>query len=60
MGAIAALARNPRPHGCKKLSGKLRNTWRLRVGDYRLLYDIDDKARRVVLLDLGHRKQIYR
>ena len=57
---IQALAGNPRPQGCKMLSGRLKNVWRIRIGDYRLLYDSDDKAKKVVLLDLGHRRQIYR
>ena len=58
--AIKELASNPRPSGAKKLSGKLAGVWRVRIGDFRVLYDIDDKSKRVVLLDLGHRRQIYR
>ena len=57
---IKDLSLNQRPSGVKKLSGKLKDVWRLRIGDYRLLYDIDDKTKRVILLDLGHRQQIYR
>lgn len=58
--AIQSLADQPRPPGVKKLSGKLTGVWRIRIGDYRLLYDIDDKAGKVVLLNLDHRRQIYR
>ena len=57
---IAGLSLNPRPSGVKKLSGKLKDVWRLRIGDFRLLYDIDDKSKHIALLDLGHRRQIYR
>ncbi len=58
--AIQSLASNPRPSGVKMLSGRLKGIWRLRAGDYRLLYDIDDKAKKIILLELGHRRQIYR
>ena len=54
---IAALASNPRPAGCKKLTG--REGWRVRTGDYRIIYEIDDSKRSVVVLDIGHRKDIY-
>jgi mRNA interferase RelE/StbE len=58
--SIKSLSSNPRPPGVKKLGGKLKGVWRIRIGDYRLLYDIDDKSKEIFLLDLGHRKQIYR
>ena len=58
--AIKSLQSNPRPSGVKKLSGKLKGVWRLRIGDYRLLYDIDDKSKKITLLHLDHRRQIYR
>ena len=58
--AIKSLAANPRPSDTKKLAGKLQGTWRIRVGDYRILYDVDDKAKKVVILYIGHRRQIYR
>ena len=58
--AIQSLSQNPPPQGVKKLMGKLKGAWRIRIGDYRLLYDIDDKLKKVVLIDMGHRKQIYR
>jgi len=54
---ILALASNPRPSGCKKLTG--RDGWRIRSGDYRVIYEIDDNQRRVTILDIGHRKDVY-
>ncbi len=54
---IGALASNPRPSGCKKLTG--REGWRIRSGDYRIVYEIDDRQSRVTVLDVGHRKDIY-
>lgn len=55
--AIASLAENPRPTGCKKLTG--RNGWRIRIGNYRVIYEIDDSRREVTVLDIGHRRDIY-
>ena len=55
--SIVALAANPRPSGCKKLTG--REGWRVRTGDYRVVYDVDDGQKRVTVLDIGHRKDIY-
>jgi mRNA interferase RelE/StbE len=57
-GAIALLATNPRPPGCKPLVG--RPAWRVRVGDYRIIYTIDDRAVLIVVVNLGHRRDIYR
>ena len=54
---IAELAANPRPSGCKKLTG--REGWRVRSGDYRVIYEIDDGQKRVTILDVGNRKDIY-
>jgi len=58
--AIQNLSQNPRPHGTEKLKGKLKGAWRVRVGDYRILYDIHDDDRKVVILEIGHRREIYR
>ena len=55
--AIRLLAGNPRPPGCRKLVG--RDGWRIRVGDYRVIYQIDDSARTVLVLHVGHRRDIY-
>ena len=58
--AILALAANPRPSGCKLLKGRLGEGWRIRVGQYRILYRIDDEAREVRIFNIGHRREIYR
>lgn len=56
--AIRALAEEPRPPGCRKLSG--RDGWRIRVGDYRVLYEIEDASKVVTVLQVGHRRDVYR
>jgi len=56
--AIDQLAENPRPPGCRKMVG-LVNEWRIRVGSYRIIYTIDDKARQVLIHRVGHRRDIY-
>lgn len=56
--AIANLAKSPRPSGCKKLKG--RDGYRIRVGIYRILYDIFDIELIVDIVALGHRKDIYK
>ena len=56
--AIRNLATIPRPHGTRKLGGK--DAWRIRVGDYRILYEIDDGQLDILIVTLGHRKEIYR
>ena len=56
--AIAALAQTPRPAGCLKLSG--REAWRIRVGNYRVIYEIDDSRITVLVVDVGHRRDVYR
>lgn len=58
--AIKALGENPRPPGCKKLKGIQAESWRIRVGAYRILYLIDDGIRIVEVREVGHRKDIYR
>jgi len=55
--AIYTLADNPRPPGCKKLKG--RDGYRIRVGNYRIIYDIYDSELVVDIIALGHRKDIY-
>jgi mRNA interferase RelE/StbE len=55
---ILLLETNPRPIGAKKLQAF--DYYRIRMGDYRAVYSIDDKARLIKILDLGHRKDIYR
>ena len=56
---IKILAENPRPPGCKKLTGS-KHDWRIRVGEYRVLYEIDDKAHVVRVMGVRHRKDVYR
>ena len=58
--ALLNLEKEPRPAGSKKLAGKLKGFWRIRIGSYRAIYDVDDKKRVVVITDIGHRRQIYR
>lgn len=57
--SILALADNPRPNGCKKLTGS-KNIYRVRVGAYRIVYEIHDKIVTVFIFDVDHRKQVYR
>ena len=55
---ICALVQEPRPHGCNKLTG--RDGWRIRVGDYRVIYEIDDVHQTITILHIGHRRDVYR
>ncbi len=55
--AIRDLANIPRPAGCKKLTG--RSGWRIRVGDYRVIYEIDDDAQTITIMHVGHRRDVY-
>ena len=57
--AIQALAKNPRPAGCRKLTGT-DNDWRIRVGDYRVIYEIADDIRVVRVNRARHRREVYR
>jgi mRNA interferase RelE/StbE len=56
---IRALAENPRPLGCRKLTGS-KNDWRIRIGDYRVLYEIDEKVKAVRIMRVRHRREVYR
>ena len=55
---ILALAFNPRPAGCKKLKG-YKDQWRVRVGDWRVVYIIDDTAKLVSVTRIAHRREVY-
>lgn len=57
--AIQALASNPRPVGCRKLAGSSHD-WRIRVGDYRVIYEIGDEIRIVRVNRVRHRREVYR
>ncbi len=58
--AIVALADEPRPHGCKKLVGSGHDDWRVRVGEYRIVYEINDPGGRVTIMRVAHRREVYR
>ena len=56
--AILSLAEEPRPIGCKKLTA--RQGWRIRASDYRILYEINDAQRTILVMHIGHRRDVYR
>lgn len=58
ISALHALADDPRPHGVKKLKG-YRDYWRIRVGDYRIIYTIQDDRLLVIVIRIGHRREVY-
>jgi mRNA interferase RelE/StbE len=55
---INVLSKNPRPHGCKKLSADQK--YRVRCGNYRILYSIEDEILTVFIVKVRHRKDVYR
>ena len=57
--AIRALADDPRPPGCRKISGS-RSDWRIRIGILRVIYEIDDEAREARIMRIRHRREAYR
>lgn len=57
--AIVALAETPRPPGCRKLTG-YEDVFRIRVGRYRILYSIEEDRVLVIVLKVGHRRDVYR
>ncbi|CED90770.1 type II toxin-antitoxin system RelE family toxin [Actinomyces succiniciruminis] len=56
---VELLAQEPRPSGAKKLVGG-RGEWRVRTGDYRIVYEVDDGVLLVLVLAVGHRREVYR
>jgi mRNA interferase RelE/StbE len=56
---IKTLAENPRPSGCRKIAGS-KNDWRIRISDYRIIYEIDEKAKAVRVMRVRHRREVYR
>jgi mRNA interferase RelE/StbE len=54
---ILNLAHNPRPQGFKKLKG--RNAYRIRQGDYRIIYEVTDRILKVHIVTIGHRRDVY-
>ncbi|HMG71896.1 MAG TPA: type II toxin-antitoxin system RelE/ParE family toxin [Pyrinomonadaceae bacterium] len=59
IAAIQTLAKTPRPTGCRKLTGA-DNDWRIRVGEYRVIYEIADAVRVVRVNRVRHRREVYR
>jgi mRNA interferase RelE/StbE len=55
---IEALSLRPYPAGCKKMNG-YENAWRVRVGDYRIVYAVDDSLKRIDIRAVGHRQYVY-
>ena len=58
LARLTGLETNPRPADVKKLKG--RDAWRIRVGDYRVIYEIHDRVLQVIVITVGHRREIYR
>ncbi|HSB13801.1 MAG TPA: type II toxin-antitoxin system RelE/ParE family toxin [Bryobacteraceae bacterium] len=57
--AIKALSNDPRPSGARKITGS-KNDWRIRIGDYRVLYELNDTERTVRVMRVRHRREVYR
>jgi len=55
---IESLSRQPRPSGCRKLQG-FANLWRIRIGDYRVIYSINDNTEAVDIIAVRHRREAY-
>ncbi|MFN3420533.1 MAG: type II toxin-antitoxin system RelE family toxin [Armatimonadota bacterium] len=55
--ALEKLRENPRPHGCEKVIGS--DSWRIRIGDYRIIFKVDDENKTVTVTRIGHRKDVY-
>lgn len=58
MGAVESLSRNPFPRGCKKLKAS-RSGHRVRVGDYRVIYEVDPEEKTITVFHIRHRKDAY-
>jgi mRNA interferase RelE/StbE len=56
---ITDLAENPRPAGCRKIMGS-KNDWRIRVGSFRIIYEIDEKVKAVNVMKIRYRREAYR
>ena len=57
--SLKMLSENPRPSGCRKITGS-KNDWRSRIGDYRIIYELDEREMAVRVIRIRHRKQVYR
>jgi mRNA interferase RelE/StbE len=58
LARLEGLETNPRPPDVKKLKG--RDAWRIRVGDYRVIFEIHDRVLQIIVINVGHRREIYR
>jgi mRNA interferase RelE/StbE len=58
IAVIKALALNARPAGCRKISSS-KNNWRLRIEKYRVIYEVDDKAKEIRIMKVKHRREAY-
>jgi mRNA interferase RelE/StbE len=58
LARLTGLETNPRPPDVKKLKG--RDAWRIRVGDYRVIYEIHDRILQIIVVTVGHRREVYR
>jgi mRNA interferase RelE/StbE len=58
LARLAGLETNPRPADVKKLKG--RDAWWIRVGDYRVIYEIHDRVLQIIIVTIGHRREVYR
>jgi mRNA interferase RelE/StbE len=56
---IKVLSENPKPAGCRKITGS-KNDWRIRIGDYRIIYEIDEKEKAVKVMRIRHRREVYK
>jgi mRNA interferase RelE/StbE len=56
---IQSLAENPKPQGSRKITGS-KNDWRIRIGDYRAIYEINEREKRVKIMRIRHRREAYR
>jgi mRNA interferase RelE/StbE len=56
---IKDLSENPKPSGCRKITGS-KNDWRIRIGDYRIIYEIDEKEKAVKVMRIKHRREVYK
>ncbi len=59
IATIQALALDPFPNGCRKITGE-KATYRVRQGSYRVIYEIEDEKLRILILKIGHRKDVYK
>lgn len=59
LDAVVGLSHNPRPAGVKKLVGS-RSDWRVRIGEYRIVYEIDDATETLTVMRVAHRRESYR